>query len=509
MTDRDELGNEYYELIGPTLSTTTTIEATNGHPVAEPAPVAHEPADAPNGKGVSESYTDVPPPSDTAPAIFVHELTEDANASAFAAEIAGRWRFVPQTRRWYQADGHLWIPDDSGKIIEEARAVFRRLSCGEHDEKEFRNHRRSALSRSGINNTLALASSDRRIVTHVDKLDSEPYHLSTPGGVLDLRTGEWITPADGVMHTKSTAYTPDWDMPTPLLDRFMETTFGGDRDLIDYVQTLLGYSATGDVGEHLLPFLYGGGRNGKSQLMDMASYVLGDYAGAAPAGFLVKQRHQAHPTEIMDLQGKRLVTVSELNDGDQLDEAKVKMLVGERRIKARAMAKDFVEFTATHHLWMLGNHQPEVSGGGRSIWERIRLIPFVHTVPPEARIRDIGAKIAAEEGPGVLAWMIDGARRALNNGIRTPESVKEATKDYERDSDPLARFIEECCTVGTNDALRVSQKKMMATYEAWSQAEGEAQLSQNKFTRELKKRWGIQTEARDGTRFYTRVALQE
>src|SRR5690606_39502501 len=132
MTDRDELGNEYYELIGPTLSTTTTIEATNGHPVAEPAPVAHEPADAPNGKGVSESYTDVPPPSDTAPAIFVHELTEDANASAFAAEIAGRWRFVPQTRRWYQADGHLWIPDDSGKIIEEARAVFRRLSCGEH-----------------------------------------------------------------------------------------------------------------------------------------------------------------------------------------------------------------------------------------------------------------------------------------------------------------------------------------------------------------------------------------
>ena len=52
MTDRDELGNEYDELIGPdALSTTATIEAANGHPVAEPAPVAHDPADAPNGKG--------------------------------------------------------------------------------------------------------------------------------------------------------------------------------------------------------------------------------------------------------------------------------------------------------------------------------------------------------------------------------------------------------------------------------------------------------------------------
>src|SRR5690606_13619339 len=55
MTDRDELGNEYYELIGPdTLSTTATIEATNGHPVAEPAPVAHETADAPK-EGVKEA----------------------------------------------------------------------------------------------------------------------------------------------------------------------------------------------------------------------------------------------------------------------------------------------------------------------------------------------------------------------------------------------------------------------------------------------------------------------
>lgn len=441
--------------------------------------------------------------------VYVRDLTEDANALALVAEIEDRWRYVPQTHRWYRAEGHMWRLDDSGLISEDAREVFRRLAQSPNqDDRDFARHRRTALSRSGLNNSLALAATDQRIVTHVDHLDSEPYHLSTPAGVLDLRTGEWVTPGPGVMHTRCTPYAPDWDMPTPLLNRFLETTFGGDQELITYVQDLLGYSASGDVGEHVLPFLYGGGRNGKSQLMDMASYVLGDYAGTAPAGFLVKQKHQAHPTEIMDLQGKRLVTVSELNDGDALDEAKAKTLVGERRIKARAMRSDFVEFTATHHLWMLGNHQPEVSGGGRSIWERIRLIPFVHTVPAKDRIRDIGTKIATEEGPGVLAWMVDGARRALTQGLKTPESVKEATRDYERNSDPLGRFMEECCSISTNDALQVPQKEMMAAYEAWSRAEGEQYLTQNQFTRTVNKRFGIQTHARDGVRYYTRVALR-
>lgn len=509
---RDDLETDYDDVIADdsmTATETSTVESAAGSDGLSAEDMATLVATAPEGSAetVKAPKMNGAPAKAEPGAVHVTELTDDATAAAFVSHIVGRWRYVPQTRRWYQAEGHLWTPDDSGMITEEARSVLRRLECDDHEEKEFRSFRKSALSRSGINNTIGLAASDQRVVTHVDQLDSEPYHLSTPDGVIDLHTGEWITPDDTVMHTRTTACAPDFDMPTPLLDRFMRTTFGGDQDLIRYVQTLLGYAATGDVGEHLLPFLYGGGRNGKSQLMDLASYVLGEYAGSTPAGFLVKQRNQGHPTEIMDLQGKRLVTVSELNDGDQLDEAKVKMLVGEKRIKARAMGKDFVEFAATHHLWMLGNHQPEVTGGGRSIWERIRLIPFVHTVPPEDRIRDIGTKIATEEGPGVLAWLIEGARRALAEGIQTPESVKAATAEYERDSDPLKRFIEECCSVSTNDTVRVPQKEFVSEYEAWCQAEGEVQLGQNKLTRELKKRWGIQTQSREGARYYTRVAI--
>lgn len=447
------------------------------------------------------------PAADHSP-VYVAELTDDANAASFADLIHGQWRYVPQTQTWYERDGHVWRPDQQGRIIERARGIFRRLhrSRGQ-DPQEYSRHRRSALSRGGLHSTIGLSASDARITTHVDQLDCAPLHLSTPDGVIRLDTGDWITPSPEIMHTKTTSCAPDWNMKTPLLHRFLESTFGGDQELIRYVQIMLGYSTTGDVGHHLLPFLYGGGRNGKSQILDMASYVLDGYAGTAPAGFLIKQRHQSHPTEIMDLQGKRLVTASELNDGDELDEAKVKMLVGERRIKARAMRADFVEFTATHHIWMIGNHQPHIVGGGRSIWERIRLIPFVHTVPPEERIPDIGTKIATEEGPGVLAWLIDGARVALSGRIKTPESVQAATADYERDTDPLARFVEECCRLSTSDAACTPQGDLLAAYESWCEAEGEQRLGQNKLSRELKKRWNIDTTARNGRRFYIRVTL--
>lgn len=66
--------------------------------------------------------------------------------------------------------------------------------------------------------------------------------------------------------------------------------------MIDYLQLLLGYSITGDVGAQILPFLWGTGKNGKSVLLDVMMKLLGDYADAAPPpGFLMAKRSKATP----------------------------------------------------------------------------------------------------------------------------------------------------------------------------------------------------------------------
>lgn len=57
---------------------------------------------------------------------------------------------------------------------------------------------------------------------------------------------------------------------------------------------------------------------------------------------------------------------------------------------------------AAHHLWLLGNHRPEVSTGGFAFWRRIRLIPFDRVVPDDREIDNLTDLLVAEEDPGTL-----------------------------------------------------------------------------------------------------------
>ncbi|WP_405477844.1 phage/plasmid primase, P4 family [Streptomyces canus] len=136
----------------------------------------------------------------------------------------------------------------------------------------------------------------------------------------------------------------------------MYDTFGDDaegQEMIDFLHLLLGYSITGDVGAQVLPFLHGHGKNGKSVLLDVMIQILGDYADAAPPGFLMDRgAFSEHSTELTELHGRRLIVCSELKPNDKFDEARIRLLTGGDKIKARRMRQDYFSFSPTHHLWL-------------------------------------------------------------------------------------------------------------------------------------------------------------
>lgn len=90
-----------------------------------------------------------------------------------------------------------------------------------------------------------------------------------------------------------------------------------------------------------MPFLYGQGKNGKSVLLDVMLQLMGDYADAAPPGFLMAKVFEGHPTDLAELHGRRIIVCSELKPGDRFDEARVKLLTGGDKLKARRMRQDF------------------------------------------------------------------------------------------------------------------------------------------------------------------------
>jgi putative DNA primase/helicase len=484
--------------------------ASNGYgePLEPSRDVPITTPDAPFGQIGNLATVTALPSVDRRPLTLVDERTldrsDDGNALLLIERFGDRIRYIPERGRWIAWDGSRWqwCPAGGGTVREYAKRVARALP---DDSVPALSHKKKSLSANGTTAMITQAETDGSISTQLGELDAHGSQLNTPGGVVDLRTGT-IRPSDPAgLHTRSTRCTPDATVPTPMWDQFLRDTFDGHPDVQPFVQRLAGYSATGQVTHHVLPFLHGPGGNGKSVFLDVLRALLGDYAGSAPAKFLMAGQSQ-HETEIARLAGLRMVICSEVNQDDKFDEAKVKLLTGGDALTARFMRQDHFTFTPTHHLWLMGNHQPKVAGGGESFWRRLRMVSFTNTVPDEKKVEDLAARLIDEEGPGILAWVVAGAVD-LAGGMRAPASVMAATNVYAEEEDALARFVGERCHLSGGSLDRTSTSEVRAAYTEWCRKEGEKELSPQVFGRELRTRYDIAQARANGRRYYTGLTL--
>ncbi|MFB7056431.1 phage/plasmid primase, P4 family [Streptomyces vinaceus] len=424
-------------------------------------------------------------------------LTDRGNAKLFVARHVRDYRHVPGLG-WYRWTGYRWESDEDDAVVWAAGEMAEQLAVhdpsGAHSTTGLRQNRRRALSTAGMKAMLAQAKSAPGMVLNATQLDADPYALCTPGGVVDLTTGKVSAPdPTRDYHSRATNVAPAAGPPVRW-EAFLRDTFGDDvegAEMIDFLQLLLGYSITGDVGAQVMPFLYGLGKNGKSVLLEVLVKLLGDYADAAPPGFLMAKPFEGHPTDLAELQGRRVIVCSELKPGDRFDEARVKLLTGGDRIKARRMRQDFFSITPTHKLWLLGNHRPEVGTGGFAFWRRIRLIPFERVVPDHCKVDNLAESLVQDEGPGILSWLIDGARRYLSGekDLSGPGRVRIATTAYAETEDHMGRFIGEACLL--EKTLRAEQAMLYQAYRQWCLGEGANPVTSRAFAARVRETLGM------------------
>lgn len=431
------------------------------------------------------------------------KYTDVANAERLADFAKGKFIYVPDLG-WYRWDNSTYVVDTARSI--ERCAAESALAFGATDgTKAGFDWAKKSMSRSAISAAVGLAQTVPDIIVLPHELDRNPLELCTPNGIVDLATGV-LRDADPLLdyNTMQTNVAPA-NQETPLWNDFLKLVIT-DKERIDYIQELLGIALVGEVRWHVLPVLVGVGANGKSTLLEIASKVLGTYARTMPENFLLDTGMQQHATEIANLRGVRFAVASETRPDGKFNESRIKMLTGGDTISARKMYKDFFDFKPSHTLFLAVNHLPSVRSGGSGFWRRLRKIDFNYQVPEALQKQGLANDIFEKEGAGVLAWMIEGARRVLANGLTEPQSVKLATTEYQFEEDHISKFIEDC--VAQNPMGSVSSEQLLSAYRNWCAMNGETSLAMTPFIRELRMRVPmVPSRGTGGRRAYAGIYL--
>lgn len=429
--------------------------------------------------------------------------TDLGNAERFADRFGRVVKYdnTLKSFRWWT--GSRWQIDNGGVARHLAGIVARSIyteASNSSDQKErsaLANWAQQSESKHRLTAMLDLAASIPEISTEAVEYDRHADQLNVLNGIVDLRSGKLSPHFPGGRHSKIAPVeyredllerdqdgVPRYVDAAPNFSRFLADITMERRDLMLYLQRLIGYGATGDATAQILAVLYGHGENGKSVLLKITRYVLGDYYQAAPPSLIVDDGKTGGASpEVARLHGVRLCEIEETGDGDKLNESKVKWLTGSDRLVARHLYGDFFEFDPQFTPVLVTNHRPRVKGSGHAIWRRLRLVPFEYQVPAERKDSGLFDKLK-EEAPAVLAWIIEGAMAYYRGGMPASETIDSATQEYRRAEDTLAPFLKDR-TIATGNVHRTA---LYSAYKEWCEAEGEYPMSPRRFNSQLRER---------------------
>lgn len=239
-------------------------------------------------------------------------------------------------------------------------------------------------------------------------LDANVYMMGVANGILDLRvpTGEKAVSRDGrtkdlykVVHRPGRAqdhvrmqagnvggihpaipYKPyDPENRDPIhdeIDDFFAKVFPR-TDLREFMWRLLASHLEGTNKEEIFLVWTGSGGNGKSKLVDLMRYALGEYAADLNATAVTRRRNDASAAspEIMALMHKRFIYIQEPEERESLNASLIKQMTSDL-MQGRGLFKDLVSFRIEGKMHLMCNQLPPIKNIDGGITRRLYVIPF-------------------------------------------------------------------------------------------------------------------------------------
>jgi phage/plasmid-associated DNA primase len=198
--------------------------------------------------------------------------------------------------------------------------------------------------------------------------------------------------------------------------------------------------------------------------------AFGDYCCKFPVTLLTRQRaaSNAATSEIARAKGRRLGVLQEPCENEHLNIGLMKELSGGDTIQCRELYKPPVEWRPQFKLFLQCNHLPTVPSDDGGTWRRIRVVEFGSKFVPKPDPEkpnefpmdiDLKSKLDIWK-EHFISMLVHIYVSRFGQIIEDPESVTAFTRQYQRDNDHLADFVDsriepkEDSFLSIDDAMR-------------------------------------------------------
>ena len=337
------------------------------------------------------------------------------------------------------------------------------------DDPDAKRYAKEVQSARSVTRIFEMLKDNAKLKKLPHEFNPHKHIINMRGVARNLKTGEeWkATPED--FFTKSAGFRLLGDYQEALKSCpdfivFMMAIMRKRQDLCEFLMTFLGYCLTGEMTEAIALFLLGlTGSNGKSTLINLLKWLLGDYCIELPDSVIFKTNNEGR-FDFADIEGARLAVKSDVPLGVTINAGNFKNITGgDCSLRAERKFRDSFIFTPECKLIICCNNKPRLTETGGAMERRIALIPF------EADFRQNPDKHLLEkllaEGPAILTILAEYARRWYEDGLPKSETIEVASREYLLDEDQVAQFIAEKCKV--DSGARVERGELYEAFSSW------------------------------------------
>jgi P4 family phage/plasmid primase-like protien len=290
------------------------------------------------------------------------------------------------------------------------------------------------------------------------KLNKTPYLLSVANGVVDLRTSQ-LSKRDAShyfsyalqIHYNPAAELKDWN-------KYFNQVFQNDQEVIEWLQTYLGYTLSGETNLQRVVVLWGSGSNSKSILLGFLRKIMGVDLFQTLSLDDIRSKDGGSRDGLYQARNARMAILSETSAHAKFDEEILKSISGQDPISVSAKYKNQITYIPQFKFYIITNNRPHFDPEKGAIWRRIILVPF------ETAFKDIdspdwnedlakaGKMIAKDDGflnslnnnlEGLLRWMIVGAKKYYTTSEKIPKKLVEANQKYKKSCNIYLNWLEQ------------------------------------------------------------------